>query len=576
VTHRSVFDGQRTLILSIVVASFLLNVLTLTAPLYMLQLFSRVMASGSVSTLVVLTIGALVALGFHFLFDTIRMRLASRLGTRLEATHGPVVLTVLVEAASATDRRGAQPMRDLQELRRFVTGPAFIALLDAPWSVLFVGVIFLLHPVLGWIALAGVLVLLLIGILSEITARRPNDASTRAAHETQAVAEEMVRNADVLRAMGATPAQVRRWQARSLVALVSATTVVDRVAFYTALSRFVRQALQIAILGAGVLLVVRGQLSPGLMIAASILLGRAAAPVEQSISAWRGMLAARQALGRLNRLLANIVEGERRLELPAPVGRVSVEGATVVVPERQAPLLFDVGFDLRPGESLGIIGPSGAGKSTLARALVGLQPLSRGHVRLDEAALTDWAPDQLGRHVGFLPQRVELFDGTVAENIAAMDEAADPGEVVAAARMAEVHDLILSLPGGYNAPVGLRGELLSSGQRQRVGLARAFYGERRLIVLDEPNANLDPDGEAALAAAVRNATARGAVVVLVTHRMPILRAVSHVALLQEGRLARFGAAAEVLSSAQHQMSQAASGDGVAKVTPIFRRKGAPA
>jgi PrtD family type I secretion system ABC transporter len=576
VTHRSVFDGQRTLILSIVVASFLLNVLTLTAPLYMLQLFSRVMASGSVSTLVVLTIGALVALGFHFLFDTIRMRLASRLGTRLEATHGPVVLTVLVEAASATDRRGAQPMRDLQELRRFVTGPAFIALLDAPWSVLFVGVIFLLHPVLGWIALAGVLVLLLIGILSEITARRPNDASTRAAHETQAVAEEMVRNADVLRAMGATPAQVRRWQARSLVALVSATTVVDRVAFYTALSRFVRQALQIAILGAGVLLVVRGQLSPGLMIAASILLGRAAAPVEQSISAWRGMLAARQALGRLNRLLANIVEGERRLELPAPVGRVSVEGATVVVPERQAPLLFDVGFDLRPGESLGIIGPSGAGKSTLARALVGLQPLSRGHVRLDEAALTDWAPDQLGRHVGFLPQRVELFDGTVAENIAAMDEAADPGEVVAAARMAEVHDLILSLPGGYNAPVGLRGELLSSGQRQRVGLARAFYGERRLIVLDEPNANLDPDGEAALAAAVRNATARGAVVVLVTHRMPILRAVSHVALLQEGRLARFGAAAEVLSSAQHQMSQAASGDGAAKVTPIFRRKGAPA
>ena len=551
---KSVFEGQRNLIGFIILASFFLNILVLTAPLYMLQLFSRVLSSGSMSTLLVLTAGAGIALIFYFIFDSIRQKLASRLGTRLDARHGPTVLSVLVQAASATDKRGVQPVRDLQELRKFVTSPAFTALIDAPWSVVFVAIIFLLHPTLGWVALAGVLILFVLGVISEFAGRNHHEAANDATQTANAMVEEMVRNADVVRAMGKTPALINRWQLRSFASMISGTLVVDRVAIMTSLARLVRMALQIAVLGVGVLLVLRGELTPGVMIATSILLGRAAAPVEQSIAGWRALLSVRLAVRRLNRLLGNIVDGDQLLELPEPAGRLSVENATVVVPERQDPLIFDISVELRPGDSLGVIGATGSGKTTLARALVGLQRLSRGFVRIDDAALTDWPDEQIGQHIGFLPQRVELFDGTIAENIATMDEAAAPSAIVEAAKRAEVHELILSLPGGYNAPVGLRGELLSAGQRQRIGLARAFFGDKRLIVLDEPNANLDPEGEAALARAVTKATDRGAVVVVITHRMNILQRLSHAAILQNGRLVRFGTARDIIEAAAQPMA----------------------
>lgn len=302
------------------------------------------------------------------------------------------------------------------------------------------------------------------------------------------------------------------------------------------------------------------QLTPGLMIATSILLGRAAAPMEQSIAGWRSLLSARAARNRLNVLLAHLDQEPDRMEMPEPEGYLSVDGATVVLPGRQDPVVFDVSFDLKPGESLGLIGPSGAGKTTLARALVGLQPLGRGHIRIDDAALTDWHPEQIGQYTGFLPQRVELFRGTIAENIAMMDPNAKPSDVVSAAKLANVHQLILALPGGYNAEVGPRGEFLSAGQRQRIGLARAFFGNRKLIVLDEPNANLDPEGEAALAQAIQTATDRGAIVVVVTHRMNLLRCVSHAALLQEGRLARFGAARDIIDAVTQPLSKSEAAD----------------
>ncbi|MFW8595938.1 type I secretion system permease/ATPase [Cribrihabitans neustonicus] len=544
------------------------NLLVLTAPLYMLQLFARVMASGSIPTLIALTAGAAIALAFFFLFDMLRQRLVARLGARIEARLSPAVLEGLISGPPAL--RGGEPIRDVQELRGFVTSPLFIALIDAPWALLFLALIFLFSPVLGVVALVGLTLLFGLGLLSELLAREPMDeAGTRAA-ETNAAVEEMLLNAGLIRAMGKTRAQIGRWQLKAFSALLFNTAATDRTALISSLAKALRMGLQIAVLGVGVVLVINSQLTPGLMIASSILLGRAAAPVEQSIAGWRGFLKARAAHGRLNAFLARLGETPERIALPAPEGRLSVEGASVLLPGRPEPLLLDITLQLKPGQSLGLIGPSGAGKTTFAHALAGLLPLARGHIRIDDAALTDWDPEQIGQHIGFLPQRVELFRGTVAENIALMDPDAKPSEVVAAAKLAQVHEMILGLPGGYNAEAGPRGEYLSAGQRQRIGLARAFFGSRKLIVLDEPNANLDPEGEEALARAIDAACSRGAVVVAVTHRLSLLRRVSHAALLQEGRLMRFGEARQVIQAA---LPGSAAAHGDPKIAP-FRHRGA--
>lgn len=570
-TVRSVFQGQRGLILSIFLASLFVNALILTAPLYMVQLFSRVMASGSMPTLIALTVGAGICLLFFFAFDAIRQRLSTRLGARIEANLGPAVLSGLVEDVPLREALGAQPVRDVQEVRNFVSGNFFTALLDAPWSIVFVGVIFVFHPQLGFLALAGIALLFALGVISEVWGRAPNKAATQSAQKVNRIADEILRNAEIVRAMGNTAAMTDRWRAQSMLSMVDSTLATDRVGLMGSLAKLVRMALQIVVLGWGAVLVLQNELSPGLMMAASILLGRAAAPVEQSIAGWRNLMSVRLSIQRLQAILDRRHQVETQMELPEPSGRLAVEEATVVVPERQAPLLLGVSFALPPGSSLGIVGPSGAGKTTLARALVGLQPLARGFVRIDDAALTDWPAEQIGRYIGFLPQRVELFSGSVAENIAMMDENAAPSAVVAAARMAQVHDLILSLPQGYNTQVGIAGERLSAGQRQRIGLARAFYGDRKLIVLDEPNANLDPEGEEALARAVDAAMAAGAVVVVVTHRMNILRRVTHAAVMDGGRMVRFGPAQEVLRASVQPMASQTS-EPSAEPVATFRRK----
>lgn len=562
--RRRVFDGQRGLIAAIFVASFCLNLLVLTAPLYMLQIFTRVLSSGSMATLLMLTIGAAFALVFFALFDALRQRLVSRLGNRLEAGLGPVILGAVVRGTGGTS--DTQPVRDLHELRGFVISPSFTALLDAPWSILFVGLIFLFHPLLGLVAIIGLLVLLGLGIISELTGRDPAKAASHSVREANVTADEILRNGEIVRAMGKTPTLVSRWQQLSFASILFGTRANDRIASMTSLAKMVRMLLQIGIMAVGVILVLRGQLGPGMMIAASILLARAVAPVEQSIAGWRALLSARLARQRLNDLLAASDVEADRMELPEPEGHLSVENATVVSPNRQDPLVMDVSFQLNPGDSLGLIGPSGAGKTTLARALVGLQPLTRGYVRIDDAALTDWPAEQLGRNIGFLPQRVELFNGTIAENIALMDPDAQPSKIVQAAKRANVHELILALPGGYNAQVGLQGNMLSAGQRQRIGLARAFFGDPKLIVLDEPNANLDPEGEAALAGGIRAATAHGAVVIVITHRMSLLEAVNHAGVMENGRLVRFGKSSVVLNKeAQPMAAQVSDAGGNANV-----------
>lgn len=544
---RTIFEGERGLIGTIGLLSLVANLLILTAPLYMLQIFERVLGSGSHETLVMLTAAALFALFVHFLVEWSRQRLANRLGARIEERVGPLLLGSLLGGRDRLAARDAEPLRDLQDVRVFVTGPAFTALLDAPWALLFVGVLFLFHPLIGLVSALGIGILVVLAIASDLGSRPANRLSLAASRIATGAAEDFLRQADPARAMGRVPALVARWQRLAGVAGAAGLRAGDRIALMSALAKFVRMALQIAVLGVGVALVLAHEVAPGVMIAASILLGRAAAPVEQAIGGWRQMTQARLARQRLDALLAALDDRAGRLELPPPLGRLSVENATLVVPGRQEPLLFDVSLDLRPGETLGLIGPSGAGKSTLARAIVGLQPLSRGHVRVDEAALADWPPGQLAAHVGYMPQEVELFDGTIAENIAGMDAAVPAAAIVEAAKLAEVHEMILGLPGGYNAPVGPRGSLLSAGQRQRIGLARTVVGDRRIVVLDEPNASLDPEGEAALARTVRRLGDRGTVAVVVSHRMNILATVSKIAFLQDGRLVRFGPAREVLS-----------------------------
>ncbi|MEP3329187.1 type I secretion system permease/ATPase [Sedimentitalea sp.] len=570
--RRRVFDGQRGLIIAVFVASFCLNLLVLTAPLYMLQIFTRVLSSGSMATLLMLTIGAVFALLFFALFDGLRQRLVSRLGNRLEAGLGPIILGAVVRGTGGAS--DTQPVRDLHEVRGFVISPSFTALLDAPWSILFVGLIYLFHPMMGVVATLGLLVLLGLGIISELTGRDPAKAASNSVREANTSADEILRNAEIVRAMGKTPTLVNRWQRRSFASILFGTRANDRIASLTSLAKMVRMLLQIGIMAVGVILVLSGQMGPGMMIAASILLARAVAPVEQSIAGWRALLSARLARQRLNALLAETEIEANLMELPEPEGHLSVENLTVVSPNRQDPLVMDVSFRLNPGDSLGLIGPSGAGKTTLARALVGLQPLTRGYVRIDDAALTDWPAEQLGRNIGFLPQRVELFDATIAENIALMDVDAQPSKIVEAAKRANVHELILGLPGGYNAQVGLQGNMLSAGQRQRIGLARAFFGDPKLIVLDEPNANLDPEGEAALAGGIRGAAAHGAVVIVITHRMSLLEAVNHAGVMERGRMVRFGKSSVVLNTEAPPTAARVSGsDANANVFVLKNKRG---
>ncbi len=567
---KKVFDGQRGLIVSVFVASLFINILVLTAPLYMLQLFSRVMSSGSMSTLIALTVGAAIAMIFYFFFDVLRQRLVARLGTRLEARLGPIVMSGIMSGEMPAEVQGVQPLRDVQSLRAFVTSPILIALLDAPWSLAFVALIFMFHPLLGAVALTGMIILFLIGVINEFVGRKPDHAASEAANEATQAADEMLTNNEIIHSMGATRTQVERWTLKSFSAIMFGTVATDRMATLSSLAKLVRMAMQIAIMGVGVVLVLRGQLSPGLMIAASILMGRAASPVEQSVAGWRGLLQVRNNIRRLNIVLAHVQDADSRLELPEPEGRLAVQGATVVADGVQDPILFDVSFTLEPGQVLGLIGPSGAGKTTLARAIVGLQGLARGHIRIDDVAMTDWPRAQIGKHIGFLPQRVELFDGTIAENIALMDPQARPSDIVAAAKLAQVHDLIVNLPGGYNAQVGARGNNLSAGQRQRIGLARAVFGNRKILVLDEPNANLDPEGEAALGRAIKAVAANGAIVVVITHRMNLLRQVTHAGMLERGRLVRFGEAKAVVDAAAASAVPAPEDD--SNVAVLHRRQ----
>ena len=539
------------------VFSLFINVLMLTAPLYMLQVFDRVLTSRSVETLIMLTLIAGVALLALAALDALRGAALVRIGTWLDGRIGaPVLAASITAAVRKGDGASVQRLRDLSTLRTFLTGPGIFPVMDAPWTPIFIAVIFLLHPILGWVSLAGALVLFGLAVSNEVTTRgllgRAGGASVAALRQ----AEAAIRNADSVEAMGMMPALIRRWHERNAEALTLQSVASMRSGGITAASKFARLALQVGILGAGAWLVILNELTPGAMIAGSILMGRALAPVEQAIGTWRSLIAARGAYERVKKQLDDSEPRGQAMPLPPPSGRLNVEGVSFVHPGAEAPTLRAVSFQLQPGETLGLIGPTAAGKTTLARLLVGNLVPRAGHVRLDAMDVAQWEAEDLGRHIGYLPQDVELFGGTVRENIARMDMG-DAEAVVAAAGLAGVHDMILRLPKGYDTEIGEGGATLSGGQRQRIALARAVYGSPRLIVLDEPNANLDGEGEEALVKAIGVLRENKVSIVVIAHRPSILQTADKVLVLRAGAVQVVGPRDEVLAKLTGQPAQEA-------------------
>ncbi len=545
--------------------SFFINLLMLVAPLYMLQIYDRVLSSRSESTLIVLTVlagGMLLVMG---LLDLIRSRILVRVGTRFDLLLNPRVFSAVFEQ-SLRGYRGerSKPLRDLDGLRQFMTGPGPFAFFDAPWMPVYLGVIFLFHPLLGFVAVAGAAILFVMALLNEILTRKPLQQANAEAMAAYGFAEASLRNVEVLEAMGMLGNIRKRWLAKHRDSTSYQSRASDRAGALTAGSKAMRMFLQVAMLGVGAALALQQIITPGVMIAASIIMGRALAPVEQAIGQWRSFLAARSSYRRLQNLLRETPEGDPHHMLPRPQGHLSVDSLVAIPPGAAKPVLKGLSFSLEPGEALGVIGPSASGKSTLARLLVGVWPPYNGAVRLDGAEIQAWDRTELGPCIGYLPQDVELFAGSVADNIARLSDEPDPEQVVLAARHAGVHDLILQLEQGYDTEIGDNGCILSGGQRQRIALARALYGDPVLVVLDEPNANLDAAGDQALTEAILDLKRRQATVVVMAHRPSAIAAVDKLLVIRDGKTEAFGPKEEVLA----KMTQAQKATPVTNVTSI--------
>jgi PrtD family type I secretion system ABC transporter len=554
---RKFFARFRPFFISAAAFSLVINLLMLVPAIFMLQVFDRVVSSRSEETLIMLAVLAGGALLFMAYLDVIRSRLLSSAGVAVEKMLGPKVLSNMM-------RQGAMPggqdsmhgLRDVGAIRAFLTGPGIVALFDAPWVPIYVVIIALFHPLLGMIAATGALLLLSIAWLNEKVSREPLEKMQIESRKAGRYADQSIAHAEAAGALGMVDNLARGWQGLSRNVLNHQLDANRAASAFSSLSRFTRQFLQVAMLATGAWLVIQQSATIGVMIAATILLGRALAPVEQAISGWKSLVDARSAYGRLDEVLADEQDAATPTELPAPAGALSLERVLFGFSGQDRPIVKNVSFDLAAGEALAIIGPSAAGKSTLARLIVGVWKPAAGVVRLDGADISTWPRERLSPYVGYLPQTVELFAGSVSENIARLGEV-DSAEVITAAKRANAHDMILRLPQGYDTPIGDSGAFLSAGQRQRVGLARALYGSPQLVVLDEPNSNLDNDGEGALIEAIRTLKAEKVTVVVVTHRTPILAAMDKVILLRDGMIEKQGVLSEILGPARPRPSDEA-------------------
>lgn len=538
----SVFGG-------LVAASFVINLLALTSPLFMLQIYDRVLASGSVPTLVGLGVLALWLYGFQAALDILRQRILLRIGERFDRdlsdrVHAAVTRLPLIARMPGD---GLQPLRDLDNVRGFLSGAGPTALFDLPWIPLYLAICFIFHFWLGMTALAGAIVLVSLTLLTNMLSQKAIQEVTAHNMARNGLMEAARRNAEVVHAMGLSRRIGVRWQKANSDYLKANRRAGDVTGGLGGLAKALRAILQSTMLGVGAWLVIDQVATPGVMIAASIMMGRALAPVDLAIANWKPFLMARQSWARLQDMLKTVPEQPSALPLPKPVRELRAEELTIIPPGERKPNVAGVGFVMQRGTALGIIGPSGSGKSSLARVLVGAWAPAAGNVRLDGASLDHWDREALGRHIGYLPQGVELFDGSIAENIARFEEDPDPEAIVAAAKAAGAHELILSFGKGYETRIGEGGSALSAGQRQRIGIARALYGDPFLVVMDEPNANLDAEGEAAVVRAIVSVRERGGIAIVVAHRPSAISVVDKVLMMEAGRQRAFGPKDEVLS-----------------------------
>jgi ATP-binding cassette subfamily C protein len=536
------------LILSAFLFSIFVNMLQLTGSLYMLQVYDRVLGSRSEATLVALSVLVVFLFIMMGILDHVRGRVMARIGAKFQHNLDRRVFEASVKrmAYAPGDPAAQAAQRDLESVQRLWSSPVLLAVFDIPWTPIFIGAIFVFHAYLGWMAIGGGIVLVILTFLNQWGTKGPMNSANMATLQAERIAENLKAESEVVQALGMTEAGFDRWQKARGKALEETLQAADVGGAYSTLTKTFRVFLQSAILGMGAWLALRGELSPGAMIAGSILMGRALAPIEIAVGQWAVVQRAQEGWNRLSALLSRQPAEEKRTALPRPKALLEAQNLTVVPPGEHAATLRMVNFKLEPGQALGVIGPSGSGKSTLARALIGAWKPAGGKVRLDGATLDQYDPDTFGSYVGYLPQRVMLFEGTIAENIARLQANPDGEKVVAAAKKAAAHDMIVALPDGYDTRVSALGGRLSGGQIQRIGLARAMYGDPIMLILDEPNSNLDNEGSMALNIAIRSMKDEGKVVLIMAHRPAAIQECDLLMVIEDGTRRAFGPRDQVL------------------------------
>jgi len=539
---------SRTLYWMVALFSFFVNMLMLTGPLYMLNVYDRVLGSRSLETLIALS----VLVGFLYacmgILDFVRGRVMGRIGARFQAKMDRRVFSAVLKATTLNraPREAATGLRDLEAVQRLITSPALMALFDLPWAPLFFVGIFIFHPMMGVLALVGAAALILVALVNQASTKGPLQDANAATFASEQLGAQIRGESEMVHSLGMRGSAFDRWQIARGASLDATIAATDASGTFTSMTKAFRLFLQSAMLGLGAYLVLQGELTPGAMIAGSILLGRGLAPIEMIVNQWAVYQKGREGWGKLAILLGAIMPEPKRTNLPKPTARLVADQVTMLPPGGQQATLRAISFAVEPGQAVGIIGTSGAGKSTLARALTGVWKPAGGKIRLDGAALDQYDPDVLGQHIGYLPQRVQLFDGTIKENIARMSLTPDDAKVVEAAKKADAHEMILRLPDGYDTRVAANGGLLSGGQIQRIGLARAMYGDPVVLVLDEPNSNLDNTGSAALNSAVEQQKAAGGIVFVMAHRPDAIFHCDTLLVLEDGTKRAYGPKDEVL------------------------------
>lgn len=546
---RAARSQSKVLYWTVALFSLFANLLMLTGPMYMLQVYDRVLGSRSEETLIALSLLVVFLYSVMGILDYTRGRIMARVGAQFQASLDRRVFDAVVrKSAVAPDMRTQSGLADLESIQKFLTSPVLLAFFDLPWTPIFIAGIFMFHPMLGWLAVGGGLLLVSIALANQFLSRRPQLRAGQAGQAASVMSDQLRIEAEMVQSMGMRDAACDRWQAARGMALGAQIQATDVSGSFASLTKTLRLFLQSAMLGLGAYLVLQNEMTPGAMIAGSILLGRALAPIEAMLNQWPMVQRASKGWGALAELLGAVPPEPERTALPTPKARLVAKALTVVPPNEKTAALRGLNFDLPPGHAMGVIGPSGAGKSTLARCVTGVWRPAGGSIRLDAAALDQYEASVLGDHIGYLPQRVQLFDGTIAENIARLSSQLDATKVVAAAKKADAHEMILELPDGYDTRINSSQQRLSGGQIQRIGLARALYGDPVLLVLDEPNSNLDNEGTQALNAAIRAMKAAGQSIIIMAHRPAAIQECDLLLMLENGQRSAFGPKDEVLKS----------------------------